>query len=95
MNEILKQFIQDNLDLINKNTKESWEEIYTKLDNFTKGFVVINGFNIGRYWEIGPQRTLYVPASLLKAGDNEIVVFESDGIKGEAFVEFCDKPVLQ
>ncbi len=69
-------------------------DTFLKLDNFTKGFVLINGFNIGRYWEIGPQQTLYVPASLLKEGENEIVVFESDGLKGIAEVEFVDKPIL-
>lgn len=71
------------------------KDTFLKLDNFTKGFVVLNGFNLGRYWEIGPQRTLYVPASVLKTGRNEIVVFESDGIKGSPVVEFCDKPILE
>ncbi len=70
-------------------------DTFLYLDSFKKGFVTINGFNIGRYWEIGPQRSLYVPASLLKEGENEIVVFESDGIKGEAVVEFRDYPTLQ
>lgn len=69
-------------------------DTFLRLDNFTKGFVVINGFNIGRYWEIGPQQTLYVPASLLKEGENEIVIFESDGLKGTPEIEFVDKPVL-
>ena len=69
-------------------------DTFVKLDNFTKGFVVVNGFNLGRYWEIGPQQTLYLPASLLKKGENDITVFESDGIKGETEVEFCDKPIL-
>ena len=55
---------------------------------------MINGFNIGRYWEVGPQKTLYVPASLLKNGENEIVVFESDGLNGRCEVEFCDVPCL-
>ncbi len=70
------------------------KDTFLKLDNFKKGFVTINGFNLGRYWEIGPQRTLYVPASVLKKGRNEIIVFESDGIKGEPQAEFCDKPIL-
>ncbi len=69
-------------------------DTFIKLDNFTKGFVVVNGFNLGRYWEIGPQQTLYLPASLLNIGENEIIVFESDGIKGVPQVEFCDKPIL-
>lgn len=66
-------------------------DTYLKLDNFKKGFVVINGFNIGRFWETGPQKTLYVPASILKPGKNEILVFDSDGIKGEPSVEFVEK----
>lgn len=70
------------------------KDTFLKLDNFTKGFVTVNGFNIGRYWEIGPQKTLYVPASLLKCGKNEIIVFESDLLKGKAEVEFCDSPIL-
>ncbi len=69
-------------------------DTFLKLDNFTKGFVTINGFNLGRYWDIGPQKTLYVPASVLKQGQNEIIVFESDGIKGTAEAEFCDTPIL-
>ncbi len=69
-------------------------DTFLRLDNFTKGFVTVNGFNIGRYWEIGPQKTLYIPSSLLKVGENEIVVFESDCIKSEPLVEFTDTPDL-
>ena len=53
-------------------------DTFLKLDGFTKGFVTINGFNLGRYWKIGPQKTLYVPAPMLKEGKNEIIVFEND-----------------
>ena len=70
------------------------QDTFLKLDTFTKGFVTLNGFNLGRYWEIGPQKTLYVPAGVLRTGENELVVFESDGIKGEATVEFVDVPEL-
>ena len=69
-------------------------DTFLNTENFTKGFVMINGFNLGRYWDIGPQKTLYVPASILKQGENEIVLFESDGIKGEPEVLFVDKPDL-
>ena len=44
--------------------------------------------------EIGPQKHLYVPASLLKKGKNEVVVFESDGIKGAPEIEFFDYPSI-
>ncbi len=65
-----------------------------RTDNFKKGFAVINGFNLGRYWEIGPQKTLYVPASILKEGENELIIFESDGVKGNPIVEFVDNADL-
>lgn len=41
-----------------------------------RGVVFVNGFNIGRYWTVGPQLTLYIPKYLLKVGKNEIIVFE-------------------
>lgn len=44
-----------------------------------KGCVWVNGFNIGRFWNKGPQKTLYIPAPLLKEGKNKIVVFETEG----------------
>ena len=44
-------------------------------DGFTKGFIVVNGFNLGRYWNKGPQYSLYLPAPLLK-DENEILIFD-------------------
>jgi beta-galactosidase len=41
-----------------------------------KGVLWVNGHNLGRFWDIGPQRTLYAPAPWLHAGANEVVVFE-------------------
>ena len=70
-------------------------DTFLKLENFTKGFVTVNGFNIGRYWEIGPQKTLYVPKSIIKNGANEFIVFESDGLKGVPELELCDMPELE
>ena len=51
------------------------KDCFVHPDNFTKGFIVVNGFNLGRYWEIGPQRSLYLPGSILK-DENEIIVFD-------------------
>lgn len=51
-------------------------DTFVELQGWTKGVVFINGFNLGRYWEVGPQETLYLPGPLLKKGTNEIVVFE-------------------
>lgn len=69
-------------------------DTFMRLDGFTKGIVFVNGFNIGRYYNpAGPQKTLYVPAPMLKKGDNEIVVFETDH-SDRSFVTFLDKPDL-
>ncbi len=57
------------------------EDTFLRPQGLEKGFVVVNGFNIGRYYNsAGPQKTLYLPAPLLHEGDNEIIVFESDAV---------------
>jgi beta-galactosidase len=38
--------------------------------------VWVNGHNLGRYWDIGPQTRLYCPAAWLKAGENQVIVFD-------------------
>lgn len=52
-------------------------DTFLELDGWGKVCVFLNGFNLGRYWEIGPQKRLYISAPLLKSGKNEIVVFET------------------
>jgi len=56
-------------------------DTFLNIKNFGKGMAFINGFNLGRYWEIGPAHTMFIPAPLLKQGENEIILFETDGIK--------------
>ena len=69
-------------------------DTFLRLDGFHKGFVKINGVNIGRYFnDAGPQKTLFVPAPFLKSGENEILVFESDGADTLS-VEFFAEPDL-
>lgn len=51
---------------------------FLALDGFKKGFAVINGFNLGRYWEVGPQRSLYIPGPVLQRGRNEVLIFDID-----------------
>lgn len=56
---------------------ETPADTWLALPGWTKGVAFVNGFALGRYWEEkGPQRTLYVPAPLLRKGPNELVVFE-------------------
>ncbi|MEU3660256.1 glycoside hydrolase family 35 protein [Streptomyces sp. NPDC032940] len=57
-----------------------------------KGFAWVNGTLLGRYWEVGPQHTLYVPAPLLVPGDNTVTLLELERL-GER-VELCEGPEL-
>ncbi|WP_257349010.1 glycoside hydrolase family 35 protein [Pseudalkalibacillus decolorationis] len=68
-------------------------DTFLALPGWKKGVVFINDFNIGRYWEKGPQETYYVPASLLKKGENELKIFEVHESKNKE-VDFVDKPKL-
>lgn len=51
---------------------------YLDVRAFGKGAAWVNGHNLGRVWSIGPQRSLYLPAPWLHAGDNTVVVFDLD-----------------
>ncbi|GAA1778532.1 beta-galactosidase [Pseudarthrobacter sulfonivorans] len=55
------------------------EDRYLRLDGWTKGNAYLNGFNLGRYWSRGPQRTLYVPGPLVRPGSNVLAVLELQG----------------
>lgn len=62
---------------------EEAEDTFINMENFGKGIVLVNGFNIGRFWEIGPTLSLYISKALLKTGENEIVIFETEGTWSE------------
>ena len=51
-------------------------DTYLDTSSLVKGFVWVNGHNLGRTWNIGPQKSLFVPAPWLKKGTNEVVVFD-------------------
>ena len=67
--------------------------IPTHLDmrGFGKGVAFINGFNLGRYWNVGPQQTLYVPGELVRE-ENELVIFELE--HAESGVKFIKNSVM-
>jgi len=67
-------------------------DTFLDMSDWGKGVAVVNGFVLGRYWNIGPQKTLYVPWPVLKKGRNEVLVFELQKV-GSAF-KFIDKPIL-
>jgi beta-galactosidase len=68
-------------------------DTFLGLPGWTKGVAWVNGFNLGRYWNRGPQQTLYLPAPLLRPGENELVVFELHNA-GQRRVELRDRPDL-
>jgi beta-galactosidase len=74
------------------NLKETGDT-YLDMRNWGKGHVWINGHNLGRYWNIGPQQTIYVPAGWLKKGKNKIVVFEQLKPEQDEIIAI-DKPIL-
>src|SRR5579871_143635 len=51
-------------------------DTYIDVSNYQKGVVWVNGHNLGRYWNVGPQYHLYCPSNFLKKGGNEIIVFD-------------------
>lgn len=63
------------------------------MTNWSKGLVWINGYAIGRYWEIGPQQSLYMPGCWLKKGENEIVILDMASPE-KAETEGMHKPIL-
>lgn len=68
-------------------------DTFIDLSNWSKGFVYVNGYNLGRYWNIGPQQTLYLPGCWLKKGENEIVIFDMASPK-EATTRGLRQPIL-
>jgi len=73
-------------------TLKTKADTHFDMSAYKKGMVWVNGHCLGRYWEIGPQKRLYCPASWLKEEDNEVVIFDllqTNGmpVKGEMLPE--------
>jgi beta-galactosidase len=63
-------------------------DTYFDMSNYSKGMLYVNGHNLGRYWNIGPQHRLYCPASWLKKGKNEIISFDFFALEGKLLSGF-------
>jgi beta-galactosidase len=68
-------------------------DLFLDTRSWGKGVAFVNGFSLGRYWTRGPQHTLYVPGEQLRAGDNDVVVFET-GAAAAPVVSFVADPDL-
>lgn len=68
-------------------------DLFLDLRGWIKGAVWVNGHSIGKYWNIGPHQTLYVPGPWVKKGKNEIVIFEMEG-RGQRTIAGIEQPIL-
>jgi beta-galactosidase len=67
-------------------------DTYLDMRDRVKGAAWINGYPLGRFWNRGPQQTLYVPAPWLKTGANEVVIFDINGGSNNT-LRGLDRPV--
>ena len=63
-------------------------DTYLDMSNFRKGIAWVNGHNLGRFWNIGPQKRLYCPATFLRKGTNEMIVFDLNQTQAQIVVGF-------
>lgn len=68
-------------------------DTFIDMREFSKGVVFVNGYNLGRYWSIGPQMTLYVPGEILKE-HNKVEIFELHRAPESRTVSFIDHALL-
>jgi len=69
-------------------------DTFLDMSGWGKGIVFINGINLGRYWQVGPQQTLYLPGVWLKKGENEIMIFEQLNNEPKTKVSAVKTPIL-
>jgi beta-galactosidase len=74
-------------------TLDAPTDLFLDTRSWGKGVAFVNGFALGRYWTRGPQHTLYVPGEQLRAGENDLVVFET-GAAAAPIVSFVADPDL-
>ena len=70
------------------------KDTYLELSEFGKGIAYVNGHNLGRFWNVGPTLSLYIPHSYLKEGANRIIIFETEGDYKE-HIHLTRKPTLK
>lgn len=68
-------------------------DTFLDLRSWGKGVVWVNGHCLGRFWNIGPTQTMYLPGPWLKRGENEVVVFDLLG-PSQAGMAGLKRPIL-
>jgi beta-galactosidase len=70
-------------------------DTYWDPSGWGKGFVFVNGMNLGRYWPlVGPQITMYIPKDALKHGRNEIQIVELQKVPMNMRMSFVNGPIF-
>lgn len=69
-------------------------DTFLDMEKWGKGIVFVNGVNLGRYWKVGPQQTLYLPGCYLHKGQNTVVVFEQLNDEKKTELVGVETPVL-
>ncbi len=69
-------------------------DTFLDMTSWGKGIVFVNGHHLGRYWNVGPQQTLYLPGCWLVKGKNEIQIFEQLNDVAQKEISGIEKPVL-
>lgn len=75
-------------------TLDKTGDTFLDMGSWGKGIVFVNGHHLGRYWNVGPQQTLYLPGCWLKKGKNEIQIFEQLNDEAKTNVSAVEVPVL-
>jgi beta-galactosidase len=70
-------------------------DTFLDMRNWGKGIVFVNGHNLGRYWNVGPQQTLYLPGCWLKKEKNKITVFEEINNEQQREIRGIKSPILE
>ena len=78
------------------NRKDLPLDTFLRLDGWRKGLAFLNGFNLGHYWTVGPQITLYTPKHLFRPIPitNKLIVFELESFPSNRSVQLVTKSEL-
>lgn len=64
--------------------EEANPRLKLRLTGMSKGFALLNGRDLGRYWQIGPQEDYKIPMAWLKETGNELILFDEEGRRSDS-----------
>ena len=74
-------------------TLDKTGDVFLDMRKWNKGLVWVNGHGLGRFWNIGPTQTMYLPGPWLKKGENEVIILDVNGPE-EPVLQGLDHPIL-